>query len=72
MTLFKNKKPIPMIYVLLDNKLKEALEQKHNCFYYPLLDQEVFNASNWAFDRCVCMEVSHKNGNTIVYKFTDF
>lgn len=72
MTLFKDKKPIPALYPLLDSKLQEAIEQNKKCFYYPLLNTEVNIASSWALKHHIYMEVSHINGNTTVYKFSDF
>ena len=72
MSLFKNKKTVPNIYTILDNKLQEAQDQNRNVFYCPLLTKEIVDANNWAYKHNIHMEISHKNGNAIIYKFADF
>ena len=69
---FKKKKEKPALHVSLDITLEEAIKNNKNCFYLPLLEGEEQLAHAWAIRHRIWMEVSHKNGNTLVYKFSGF
>ena len=65
----KKKKEQPALYTSLDLALEEAIENNRDYFYIPLLEGEEKIAHSWAVRNRLWMEVSHKNGNTLVYKF---
>ena len=72
MSLFKKEKKQPALYVVLDSNLEEAKKNKKNKFYYPLHDYEVDSARAWAMRQHLWMEISHKNGEYLVYRFSGF
>lgn len=70
MSLFKKEKKQPALYVVLDAALEEMRENKNSNFYYPLHDYEVDLARVWAMRQHLWMEISHKNGEYLVYRFS--
>ena len=72
MNLFKKEKKQPALYVVLDTNLEKAKENKTNKFYYPLRDYEVDLARVWAMRQHLWMEISNKNGEYLVYRFSGF
>lgn len=72
MSFFKKEKKQPALYVVLDTNLEEAKENNADKFYYPLRDYEVDSARVWAMRQHLWMEISHKNGEYLVYRFSGF
>lgn len=72
MSLFKKKKPIPALHYSLDIRVEEAKEMGKTNFYYPLKEDEIKQAEVWALHHRYWMEISHKNGENLVYKFSGF
>ena len=72
MTLFKKKNSIPALHYSLDMRVEEMKELGNTSFYYPLKEDEIKQAEAWAMRHRYWMEVSHKNGNILVYKFSGF
>lgn len=66
----KKKNEQPALYTSLEIALEEAKTNKKTYFYLPLLDGEEHIAHSWAVRHRLWMEKSHKNGNTLVYKFS--
>ena len=72
MSLFKKKKKIPALHYSLDLHVEEAKEMGKTCFYYVLEKQEIQQAEAWAIQRRYWIELSHKNGDNLVYKISGF
>lgn len=71
MSLFKKKKKEQSpLYYALDDKRARAKEQGKTCFYYGLFEEERDYAAVWAMRHQIWMEISHKTGNVLVYKFS--
>lgn len=65
----KKKKDVPALYFTLNKDLEEARNAKKDYFYCPLLEGEETLAYAWCVTHHMWMKISHKNGNTNVYKF---
>lgn len=68
MTKFNKKKEKPIIYKILDDKLKEAKFLERTSFYIPLLEDEYKTAIIWAVHNNLIINLSHKTGNVLVYE----
>ena len=67
---FKKNKLQSILYSNLEIALQNARDNNKNFFYFPLNKEEEKNAQSWAISHNFLMEVSHKNGDTLIYKFT--
>ena len=66
MSLFKKKKNIPALHILLDHEKQRAL---HPYFYYPLFDSDISVAQKWCAKNKYFMTVDHVRDGNIFYKF---
>ena len=71
MSLFKKNKS-NTLHMLLDAKAEEARNRNESSFYTPLLDGEYIEAVKWCTKHGAIVQLSHKNGNNLVYKFSEF
>lgn len=69
MTLFKKKPNQPVLYAMLNARLEENGD---NVFYFALREDEVETAREWATTKHLQMEISHKTGKCLIYKFNRF
>lgn len=67
MSLFKKKKN-NSLFEQLDNELAVAKDISHTNFYFPLSPEDKENAYKWAKSHGLTIELSHKNGDLLVYK----
>ena len=71
MTLFKKKKKENPLYDILNVSYEEAINNNKNYFYVPLLNKkEEILASSWAKNHNYLIELSHRNGNALIYKIS--
>ena len=69
MSLFKKKNTTPTLFVLLDDELARAKQQKKQCFFHLLQDNEKDLANKWCLKNNAYMEVDHQTDGNIIYKF---
>lgn len=75
MSLFKDKKKPKhlLITTIIDEKVKEARKNNQFSFYYPLTAAEVDTARDYFAKRYRgLVELDHKTGSVLVYKFSRF
>lgn len=70
MSLFKKKKKQSALNYSLDRALETARERGETHFYFTLLEGEYDKAAAWALTNRLMMEISHKQDNDLVYKFS--
>ena len=70
MSLFKKKKPVSNIVRMLEIVREQSLALNKTVFYYPLNDDELEIAQQWAKDNHLIITLSHQDEYHLVYKFS--